>query len=174
MILDEPTSALSPPEIARLFEVLRRIRTSGRSIVFISHFLDDILAISDEVSVFRNGSHVATAAVGPGIDKSWIIERMIGAGREELEESYLGDIALKSRPGAPVVLEAKGLTLSPLYRDVSFVARAGEVLGIYGFMGCGQIELARTLFGKLNRSETSKMSGGVSGSPTPPRASARG
>ena len=64
VILDEPTSALSPPEIARLFEVLRRVRESGRSIVFISHFLDDILAISDEVSVFRNGSHVATADVG--------------------------------------------------------------------------------------------------------------
>ena len=162
VILDEPTSALSPPEIARLFEVLRRVRTSGRSIVFISHFLDDILAISDEVSVFRNGSHVATAAVGPGIDKSWIIERMIGAGREELEESYLGDIALKSHPNAPIVLEARGLTLAPFYRDLSFVARAGEVLGVYGFMGCGQIELARTLFGKLKpESGALEMSGGV-------------
>src|SRR5271154_421607 len=162
VILDEPTSALSPPEIARLFEVLRRIRASGRSIVFISHFLDDILAISDEVSVFRNGSHVATAEVGPGIDKSWIIERMIGAGREELEESYLGDIALKSDPDAPIVLEARGLTLAPFYRDLSFVARAGEVLGVYGFMGCGQIELARTLFGKLKpESGALEMSGGV-------------
>ena len=167
VILDEPTSALSPPEIARLFEVLRRVRTSGRSIVFISHFLDDILAISDEVSVFRNGSHVATAAVGPvlgkeRIDKSWIIERMIGAGREELEESYLGDIALKSHPNAPIVLEARGLTLAPFYRDLSFVARAGEVLGVYGFMGCGQIELARTLFGKLKpESGALEMSGGV-------------
>jgi ribose transport system ATP-binding protein len=154
VILDEPTSALSPPEIARLFEVLRRVRSSGRSIVFISHFLDDILAISDEVSVFRNGSHVATAAVGPvlgkeRIDKSWIIERMIGAGREELEESYVGDIELKSRANAETVLEAKGLTLAPYFSDVSFSARAGEVLGIYGFMGCGQIELSRALFGKL-------------------------
>jgi ribose transport system ATP-binding protein len=152
VILDEPTSALSPPEIKRLFAVLRRVRDSGRSLVFISHFLDDILEISDEVSVFRNGSKVATAMVGPGIDKGWIIERMIGAGRGELEESYLGDIALKSRPGAPVVLKAKGLTLAPFYRDVSFEARAGEVLGIYGFMGCGQIELSRTLFGKLKPS----------------------
>ena len=57
IILDEPTSALSPPEIERLFEVLRRVRDSGRSLVFISHFLDDILEISDEVSVFRNGAH---------------------------------------------------------------------------------------------------------------------
>jgi ribose transport system ATP-binding protein len=149
IILDEPTSALSPPEIALLFDVLRKVRDSGRSLVFISHFLDDILAISDEVSVFRNGQRVAHARVGPEIDKGWIIERMIGAGREELEESYLSDIALTSKPGAPVALSAKGLTLPPHYRDLTFEARAGEVLGVYGFMGCGQIELARTLFGKL-------------------------
>jgi ribose transport system ATP-binding protein len=149
IILDEPTSALSPPEIERLFGVLLRLKASGRSIVFISHFLDDILKISDEITVFRNGRKVATTAVGDAIDKAWIIERMIGAGREELEESYLGQIRLDSRPGAPVALEAKGLTLAPAYRDISFKARAGEVLGIYGFMGCGQLELARTLFGRL-------------------------
>ena len=70
IILDEPTSALSPPEIARLFAVLRRVRESGRGLVFISHFLDDILEISDEVSVFRNGRRVAHAAAGPGVDKA--------------------------------------------------------------------------------------------------------
>ena len=137
---------LSPPEIARLFEVLRRVRESGRSLIFISHFLDDILKISNGITIFRNGRKVETAAVTPKIDKGWIIERMIGAGREELEESYLNDIALKSKD-APVALEARGLTLAPFYRDISFVARAGEVLGIYGYMGCGQIELSRTLFG---------------------------
>ena len=56
IILDEPTSALSPPEVERLFAVLRRVRDSGRSIVFISHFLDDVLAISDTVTIFRNGA----------------------------------------------------------------------------------------------------------------------
>lgn len=149
VILDEPTSALSHPEIKRLFDVLRKVRDSGRSLAFISHFLDDILEISDEVSVFRNGARVATSMVGPGVDKSWIIERMIGLGREELEESYLGDITLKSRENAAPVLTVKDLSLAPFYQNVSFEARAGEVLGIYGFMGCGQIELARTLFGKL-------------------------
>jgi ribose transport system ATP-binding protein len=162
VILDEPTSALSPPEVKHLFDVLRKVRDSGRSLIFISHFLDDILEISDEVSVFRNGAHVATAKVGPGVDKGWIIERMIGSAREELEESYLGDIALKSHAGAPVVLEAQGLTLAPHYSDLSFVARAGEVLGVYGFMGCGQIELSRTLFGKLKpTSGVLKISGEV-------------
>ncbi len=64
IILDEPTSALSPPEVARLFEVLRRLRREGRSIIFISHFLDDVLEISDRVTVFRNGRKVVTEAVG--------------------------------------------------------------------------------------------------------------
>ena len=155
IILDEPTSALSPPEIERLFAVLNRLRESGRSLIFISHFLDDILKISDVVTVFRNGRNVETAAVTPAIDKGWIIERMIGAGREELEESYLGEIALHSRPDAPVVLSAKGLTLDPAYRNVTFDARAGEVLGVYGFMGCGQLELARTLFGRLRADQGS-------------------
>ena len=149
LILDEPTSALSPPEIERLFGVLAKLREGGRSIVFISHFLDDILKISDAITVFRNGRKVATTQVSSAIDKGWIIERMIGAGREELEESYLGEIKLDSRPKAPIALRVKELTLSPSYRDVTLEARGGEVLGVYGFMGCGQLELARTLFGRL-------------------------
>ncbi len=160
IILDEPTSALSPPEIERLFGVLARLRDSGRSIIFISHFLDDILKISNAITIFRNGRKVATTDVTPAIDKGWIIERMIGSGREELEESYLGEIKLDSRPDAPVVLRAKELTLAPSYRGLTFDARAGEVLGVYGFMGCGQLELARTLFGRLHADSGSLEIGG--------------
>src|ERR1700734_3746308 len=69
IILDEPTSALSPPEIERLFGVLARLREEGRSIIFISHFLDDILKISNAITIFRNGRKVATAEVTPEIDK---------------------------------------------------------------------------------------------------------
>jgi ribose transport system ATP-binding protein len=164
IILDEPTSALSPPEIERLFAVLAKLREGGRSIIYISHFLDDILKISDAITIFRNGRNVADTDVTPAIDKSWIIERMIGAGREELEESYLGEIKLLSRPEAPVALRASALTLLPSYRDVTFEARAGEVLGIYGFMGCGQLELARTLFGKLRADSGSlEIDGAVKG-----------
>ena len=148
IILDEPTSALSPPEVERLFALLRRLREAGRSIVFISHFLDDVLAICDRVTVFRNGQAVATEACA-AVDKRWIIDRMIGAGHEGLEESYLADIPLHSRPGAKVVLEVDGLSRAGAYHDVSLRVRAGEVLGIYGFLGSGQLELARTLFGAL-------------------------
>ena len=148
VILDEPTSALSPPEVHRLFEVLRGVRASGRSVVFISHFLDDILAISDTVTIFRNGRRVVTEAAA-GIDKGWVIERMIGRGHEDLEESYTGAVPLDSKPEAPVVLALRGLGVGRAFSDVSLDVRAGEVLGVYGFMGCGQIELARAMFGKV-------------------------
>jgi ribose transport system ATP-binding protein len=148
VILDEPTSALSPPEVERLFALLRRLRGVGRGVVFISHFLDDVLAICERVTVLRNGRSVAAAPCA-AIDKRWVIDRMIGAGHEGLEESYLSEIPLHSKRGARVILHADGLSRSGVYRDVSLCVHEGEVLGIYGFLGSGQLELARTLFGGL-------------------------
>ena len=151
IILDEPTSALSPPEVARLFALLRRVRDEGTSLVFISHFLDDVLAISDSITVFRNGRLVETAPTAR-IDKSWLIERMIGAGHEQLEESYTGEIMLDSKPHAPVVMTTEGLSIPGAFEGITLDVRAGEVLGIYGFLGSGQLDLARALFGKTRLS----------------------
>ena len=148
VILDEPTSALSPPEVERLFATLKRLRDEGTSIVFISHFIEDILRVSDVVTVFRNGRKVAETRAAE-TSKPALIEAMIGKGREALEETYTHDIMLPPRADRPVVLNASGLSLARSLKDVSFEARAGEVLGVYGFMGCGQLELARILFGKL-------------------------
>src|SRR6267154_702902 len=148
VILDEPTSALSPPEVERLFAALQRLRDEGTGIVFISHFIEDILRISDTVTVFRNGRKVAEAQAA-ATSKAALIEAMIGKGREALEESYIHDIMLPPRSDHPLVLEASQLSLARSLQDVSFEVRSGEVLGIYGFMGCGQLELARILFGKL-------------------------
>ncbi|MCP4381925.1 MAG: sugar ABC transporter ATP-binding protein, partial [Hyphomicrobiales bacterium] len=103
IILDEPTSALSPPEVELLFTTLRGLRESGRSIVFISHFLDDILRVSDTVTIFRNGQKVSTTPVAE-IDKRQVIEQMIGVGHHDLEESYVGEIELDTKFDAPVVL----------------------------------------------------------------------
>src|SRR3954452_11191521 len=148
IILDEPTSALSPPEVERLFATLRRLRDEGTGIVFISHFIEDILRVSDTVIVFRNGRKVAEMPAA-ATSKAELIEAMIGKGRQALEETYTDDIALPKPGERPVVLEASRLSLARSLRDVSFKVRSGEVLGIYGFMGCGQLELARILFGKL-------------------------
>jgi ribose transport system ATP-binding protein len=145
IILDEPTSALSPPEVKRLFDVLRKLRAEGRSIVFISHFLDDVLAISDRVTVFRNGRRVATEAVA-NLDKDRVIGHMIGRGAADL---HLGEEANLTRNDRhEVALAAEGLADGAALRDVSLSLRRGEITGVYGFMGCGQIELARALFGR--------------------------
>ena len=98
--------------------------------------------------MFRNGRKVADSVVS-AVDKGWVIEQMIGVGHDDLEESYTGSIPLAAKPAAPVVMAARKLGASRFFRDVSFDIRAGEILGIYGFMGCGQVELARTLFGKI-------------------------
>ena len=148
IILDEPTSALSPPEVERLFSTLRRLRDEGTAIVFISHFIEDILRVSDIVTVFRNGRKVAETQAA-ATSKGALIEAMIGRGGEALEETYTHDIALPPKAGGAVALEANRLSLARSLRDVSFQVHAGEVLGVYGFMGCGQLELARILFGKL-------------------------
>ncbi len=148
IILDEPTSALSPPEVEHLFGILRRLKAEGTSFIFISHFLEDVLEISDRVTVFRNARRVDTAKV-PDIDKNWLIEKMIGTGHEGLGEAYTGEIALASETAEKPVLTAENLGLRGQFRDVSFHVNAGEVLGIYGFMGSGQLELAKGLNGKL-------------------------
>ena len=149
LILDEPTSALSPPEVALLFDVLRRLRAEGRSVVFISHFLDDVLEISDRVTVFRNGERVATEDAA-GLDKNALIEHMIGRGSAGM---HMGETAdLKGDDARPIVMSVRDGTLGRALDHFSIDLRAGEITGVYGFMGCGQIELARALFGKLHLS----------------------
>ena len=145
IILDEPTSALSPPEIERLFTVLRRLRADGRSMVFISHFLDDVLAISDRVTVFRNGQKVVTEDAA-SLSKHDVIAHMIGRGSADL---HMGESAeLRGDDKKAVALSIAGVSDGRVLHDVSLTLRKGEITGVYGFMGCGQIELARALFGK--------------------------
>lgn len=146
VILDEPTSALSPPEVKQLFAVLRRLRAEGRSIVFISHFLDDVLDISDRVTVFRNGQKVITEDT-KNLTKDAVIAHMIGRGSQGM---HMGEEAeLNGDDAKPVVLSVEGVSDGRNLRDFSIALRAGEITGVYGFMGSGQIELARALFGKV-------------------------
>jgi ribose transport system ATP-binding protein len=146
IILDEPTSALSPPEVKRLFDVLRKIKAEGRGIVFISHFLDDVLEISDIVTVFRNGKKVATEPAAH-LTKDDVISHMIGRGSIGM---HMGESAeLKSDDSKPVVLAADAIGDGKTLQNISLNLRAGEITGVYGFMGCGQVELARALFGKI-------------------------
>ena len=145
IILDEPTSALSPPEVERLFTVLRRLRAEGRSIIFISHFLDDVLQISDRVTVFRNGRKVITEQTS-ALTKDSIIAQMIGRGSVDM---HMGETTTLCGDDTKVIaMQAEDIGDGRTLSHVSLTLRKGEITGVYGFMGCGQIELARTLFGK--------------------------
>lgn len=125
VILDEPTSALSPPEVERLFATLKRLREGGTAIAFISHFIEDILRVSDTVTVFRNGRKVAETA-SAATSKGALIEAMIGRGGEALGHSYTDDLMLPQPSDSKVVLKADQLSLSRSLQDVSFEARAGR------------------------------------------------
>jgi erythritol transport system ATP-binding protein len=145
LIMDEPTSALSTREVESLFDVIRGLVADGVAVVYVSHRLEEILAISDFVTVLRDGKLVAETSTRE-IDTHWIVEQMIGRDPDAL-------FPYEPRPIGGTLLEAQDLTLprsgGGLWLDrVSFSLAAGEIVGIYGLMGAGRTELLQTLIGE--------------------------
>lgn len=143
LILDEPTAVLSPQEVEEFFAILRRMKEQGKTIVIITHKLDEVLAISDEVTVMRDGRTVGMVKTSETNAKD--LARMI-VGRDVLLRVEKTDAS----PAAPV-LEVKGLVIAGrnglAVNDVSFTVRAGEIVGIAGIEGNGQTELIEALAG---------------------------
>ena len=144
LILDEPTSVLTPQEVRGLFEVLRRMRRDGHAVIFISHKLDEVTAIADRITVLRRGRVVATLPA-EGVDRRALARMMVGRDVE------MQPARQRSRPG-DVVLRVEGLrAVGPrgvdALRGISLVVRAGEILGIAGVAGNGQRELVEVLTG---------------------------
>jgi ABC-type sugar transport system ATPase subunit/ribose/xylose/arabinose/galactoside ABC-type transport system permease subunit len=140
LILDEPTSSLSAAEARVLFDHLRRFRTQGAAIVYVSHRLEEIFDLADEVTVLRDGRHVWT---GPLAETSTgqLIAHMVG---REMAAARKREV----REPGPVRLRCDGLTAADgSFRDVSLEARGGEVLGLYGLIGAGRSEWAQAVFG---------------------------
>lgn len=170
IILDEPTSALSVPEAERLFRLMRDLRAHGTSMVFISHFLEDVIAVADRVTVLKNSRNVATLP-NRGLTKHKLIELMIGSDATVLAEGYERGVTLPPPGDGPVALHVTGLTAPGAFRDVSFEVRAGEVLGMFGHLGAGMTEIARALFGRLSpASGTIALDGQAVSIPSPSRA----
>ena len=144
LILDEPTAVLTPQEIDRLFMVIKKMRDDGKSIVIITHKLNEVMRISDRVAIFRKGSHVATVETSKTSIKE-LTDMMVGAKVDlEIERSepkdvadrlFVNNLSVKNNDGRVVV------------KDVSFVARSGEILGIAGISGSGQKELLEAIQG---------------------------
>src|SRR5712692_5994628 len=137
VILDEPTASLAPAEVENLFSVIRQLRESGVGLLYISHRLDEIPQIGDRVSVLRGGELVFT---GPAsTPKHELIRQMIG--HDLAPEQHTGPAA------ASVALELRNGSLGERLHEISFAARAGEVVAFTGLIGSGRTSLARALFG---------------------------
>ncbi len=141
IIMDEPTSSLTENEVDRLFEIIRRLRDEGVSIIYISHRMEEILNISDEVSIMRDGRHVGTYPA-KDLTTDQIIKYMVGRDlthRFPPRENIPGD----------VIFEVQNLTSaeSRSFRNVNFTVRRGEIFGIGGLVGAKRTELVESLFG---------------------------
>lgn len=139
LVLDEPTAALSAHEVDELFAIVRQLRERGVAILFVSHRLEEVFAIADRLTVFRDGTHIITAPVRE-ITTDEIIKHMVGRELSNLfpkGEAEIGE----------VVMEVRHLTRPGVFADVSFQLRRGEILGFAGLVGAGRTEVARVLFG---------------------------
>ncbi len=140
LILDEPTAALTETEIAELFHIMRDLQSKGIAMIYVSHRMNEIEAISDRITVLRDGAKITTLKTKE-TDLDTIIEAMVG-------RTIFSEPKQKSNVAADaeVVLEVKNLA-SKVVKDVSFELRKGEILGFAGLMGAGRTEVARLLFG---------------------------
>jgi len=147
LIMDEPTSALSAAEVKVLFRVIRELTNDGVSVIFISHHLDECIALADYICVLRDGSVVAAQGM-EGVTMGWIVSHMIGREQSDLFPELSG------QAGQPV-LELRGLCVSDpdnpsrvAVDNVSLTVHAGEVVGVYGLMGAGRTEMLETIAGR--------------------------
>jgi rhamnose transport system ATP-binding protein len=139
LIMDEPTAALSGPEVERLFAVVRALQEHGAAVLFISHRLDEIFAICDTVTVMRDGAVVHDAPIAD-MTPDEMVRRMVGRELSTLFPKQDAQI------GAPV-LDVHRLTREGVFFDVSFQVRAGEIVALAGLVGAGRSEVARAIFG---------------------------
>ena len=143
VIMDEPTSALTDKEVNHLFKIIRRLRDQGTAIVYISHKMDEIFEISDDITVFRDGQYIATEEA-KNLDTNTLINMMVG---RELDQMFpkvdceIGGVKLK----------VENLSSGKAFHDVSFEVRKGEIFGIAGLVGAGRTEVVETLFGMRSK-----------------------
>lgn len=141
VIMDEPTSSLTSTESTQLFDIIRRLRDDGISVLYISHRMEEVYNLSDRVTVLRDGRNISVLKKDQ-IEAGEIIRLMIGRTLTENEEHH----RMANKTG-PYSLEVDNLSSEGKFRDISFKLRQGEVLGIGGLVGSGRTELVRAIFG---------------------------
>ena len=139
LIMDEPTSALTDKEVGHLFQIIRTLKAQGTGVIYITHKMNELFEIADEVSVFRDGRFVGEHRAAD-VTRDEIIKLMVG---REITQMFPKQIA----PIGEVALSVRNLALEGRFRDISFDLRKGEILGLAGLVGSGRSNVAETLFG---------------------------
>jgi rhamnose transport system ATP-binding protein len=143
LILDEPTASLSRSEVERLFAILSQLKAQGVGILFVSHRLEEVLEISDRVTVLRDGEKIATLPTHQ-VNREKLIELMVGTVPTETAEKRTGKVEPKS---SPVLLQLRNLSVNGFANEVSITVRQGEIVGLFGLVGAGRSELAQAIVG---------------------------
>lgn len=139
LIMDEPTSALTEGEVFHLFAIIKELKEQGKGIIYISHKMDEIFEITDEVSIFRDGMFVATDKT-ENLTKQSLITMMVGRELTHMFPKFNNNIGEE-------VLRVSALRRDGLFRDISFSVKRGEILGVAGLVGAGRSEVMESLFG---------------------------
>lgn len=139
LIMDEPTSALTEGEVVHLFAIIRELKQQGKGIIYISHKMDEIFAITDEVSIFRDGTSIASDKT-ENLTKQSLITMMVGRELTQMFPKFNNNIGEE-------VLRVSGLRRSGWFQDISFAVKRGEILGVAGLVGAGRSEVMESLFG---------------------------
>ena len=139
IIMDEPTSSLSDKEVETLFKLIRMLKADGIAIIYISHKLDEVMQLSDRITILRDGQRIKTVNTAD-TTKERLISDMLG---RELSNMY------NKQPAeiGGTVLEVNGLTRSGVFSDISFSVKSGEIVGFFGLVGAGRTEIMRAIFG---------------------------
>ena len=148
ILLDEPTSGLNTQETENLMQILKRLRSEGISIIYISHRISEIMEISDRVTVLRDGAFINTFLNDDQLTENILISSMVG---RDFSSSIYSKKQSTVPPDAPVTFRAEGFTKGHTVMDVSFSVRKGEIMGIFGLEGSGTYELSRMIFGLHSR-----------------------
>ncbi|MEZ2389694.1 sugar ABC transporter ATP-binding protein [bacterium RCC_150] len=167
LVLDEPTAALPAGEVRQLFEAIKRVTSDGGSVLYVSHRIDEVLEVADEIIVLRDGEIVAHRATA-GLSHEEIISLLLGRELAKSAPRRTEDETKAIESSERYILELRGLQ-GAVVRDMDLDVHAGEILGIGGLAGCGRSELARLLAG-AQQPQTGRMSlGGVEYKPGSPR-----
>jgi ribose transport system ATP-binding protein/rhamnose transport system ATP-binding protein len=143
LILDEPTASLSRSEVERLFAILKQMKAQSVGILFVSHRLEEVLEISDRVTVLRDGEKIATLLTSQ-VSRERLIELMVGTAPTEIAKKQVGKVETQS---SPVLLQLRNVSVNGFASEVNITIRQGEIVGLFGLVGAGRSELAQAIVG---------------------------